>query len=102
SAALGWLINEMEERYKLFAHLRVRNIEVYNESVENGEIALAEEEGGEEQSMAAVRKLPYIVAVIDELADLMILARSEVENSIARLAQLARAVGIHLIIATQR
>lgn len=102
SAALGWLINEMEERYKLFAHLRTRNIEVYNQSVENGEIALAEEEGGETQSVAAVRKLPYIVAVIDELADLMILARSEVENSIARLAQLARAVGIHLIIATQR
>ena len=102
SASLGWLINEMEERYKLFAHLRVRNIEVYNQSVDNGEIALAEEEGGESHTMASVRKLPYIVAVIDELADLMILARSEVENSIARLAQLARAVGIHLIIATQR
>ncbi|MFP6597448.1 MAG: DNA translocase FtsK, partial [Candidatus Hydrogenedentota bacterium] len=102
AAALSWLINEMEERYRLFAHLRVRNIEVYNESVDNGEI---EVDGGEEEdldSVAAIRKLPYIVCIIDELADLMMLARAEVEDAIARLAQLSRAVGIHLIIATQR
>ncbi len=103
SIALTWLINEMEERYRLFADLRVRNIEIYNQSVENGEIELdGEEEDNDAQSLHIVRRLPYIVCVIDELADLMMLARSEVEDCIARLAQLARAVGIHLIIATQR
>ena len=102
SAALQWLIAEMEERYKLFAHLRVRNIEVYNESVDNGEIEMPHEDGAAAESMNVIRKLPYIVCVIDELADLMMLARAEVEDAIARLAQLARAVGIHLIVATQR
>jgi DNA segregation ATPase FtsK/SpoIIIE, S-DNA-T family len=115
AASLNWLITEMEERYRLFAHLRVRNIEVYNASVENGEIELvggesceaeeAERDEAAEQdaaSVAAIRKLPYIVCMIDELADLMMIARAEVEDAIARLAQLARAVGIHLIIATQR
>jgi S-DNA-T family DNA segregation ATPase FtsK/SpoIIIE len=105
ATALSWLIHEMEQRYELFTQLRVRNIEVYNESVENGEIEV-ESSGGEgsegENNVAAIRKLPYIVCVIDELADLMMLARAEVEDAIFRLAQLARAVGIHLIIATQR
>jgi len=100
ASALNWLIVEMEERYDLFAHLRVRNIEVYNESVENGEIEMPDGEEGD--SVDVIRKLPYIVCVIDELADLMMLARAEVEDAIARLAQLARAVGIHLVIATQR
>ena len=102
ASALNWLITEMEERYRLFAHLRVRNIEVYNESVENGEIEMTAEEEGDRESYDAIRKLPYIVCIIDELADLMMLARAEVEDAIARIAQLARAVGIHLIIATQR
>jgi DNA segregation ATPase FtsK/SpoIIIE, S-DNA-T family len=105
ATALSWLINEMEERYRLFAELRVRNIEVYNQSVENGEIELegeAEEDGANNKCVNVIRKLPYIVCIIDELADLMMLARSEVEDAIGRLAQLARAVGIHLIIATQR
>ncbi len=103
STALQWLINEMEERYRLFADLRVRNIDVYNQSVENGEIEMEPAEGQTEmESFSVIRKLPYIVCVIDELADLMMLARAEVEDAIARLAQLARAVGIHLIIATQR
>lgn len=103
STALNWLIHEMEERYRLFAYLRCRNIEVYNESVENGEIEVeAGGDGGAQDSVNAIRKLPYIVCIIDELADLMALARAEVEEAIARLAQLARAVGIHLIIATQR
>ena len=102
AAALNWLIAEMEERYQLFAQLRVRNIEVYNESVENGEIEIPETDDAEAGSLDIIRKLPYIVCVIDELADLMMLARSEVEDAIMRLAQLARAVGIHLIIATQR
>ena len=103
AVALQWLITEMEERYRLFRDLRVRNIDVYNASVENGEIEM---EGGKghrkTQSLNVVRKLPYIVCIIDELADLMILARADVEEAIMRLAQLARAVGIHLIIATQR
>ncbi|MDX9972435.1 MAG: DNA translocase FtsK [FCB group bacterium] len=101
AASLQWLINEMQERYRLFHDLRVRNIEVYNESVENGEIEM---DGADENapSLDVVRKLPYIVCIIDELADLMIQVRAEVEDAIARLAQLARAVGIHLIIATQR
>lgn len=102
ASGLNWLINEMEERYRLFAHLRTRNIEVYNASVENGEIEMPQTEGESGESMNIIRKLPYIVCVIDELADLMMLARAEVEDAIARLAQLARAVGIHLIIATQR
>ena len=104
ATALTWLIKEMEERYKLFADLRVRNIEIYNESVDNGEIEVEgmTEEEEESQSLSVVRKLPYIVCVIDELADLMMLARAEVEDAIARIAQLARAVGIHLVIATQR
>ncbi|MFA7692459.1 MAG: DNA translocase FtsK [Candidatus Hydrogenedentales bacterium] len=103
ATSLQWLITEMEERYHLFTDLGVRNIEVYNDSVENGEIEM---EGSSEhsapQSFHVVRKLPYIVCIIDELADLMILARGDVEEAIMRLAQLARAVGIHLIIATQR
>jgi S-DNA-T family DNA segregation ATPase FtsK/SpoIIIE len=103
AAALNWLITEMEERYRLFADLRVRNIEVYNQSVENGEIEMEPGEGETTgQSLNVIRRLPYIVCIIDELADLMMLARAEVEDAIARLAQLARAVGIHLIIATQR
>lgn len=102
STALNWLINEMEERYRLFAHLRVRNIEVYNERVENGEIEMLEPGGENTGTITVNRKLPYIVCIIDELADLMMLARAEVEDAIARLAQLARATGIHLIIATQR
>ena len=102
ATGLRWLITEMEERYRLFTHLRVRNIEVYNQSVENGEIEMAGDEEDASETVDAIRKLPYIVCVIDELADLMMLARAEVEDAIARLAQLARAVGIHLIIATQR
>jgi len=102
ATALNWLVSEMEERYRLFAQLRVRNIEVYNESVENGEIEMPDTETGSGESVDVIRKLPYIVCVIDELADLMMLARAEVEDAIMRLAQLARAVGIHLILATQR
>ena len=102
AAALNWLVCEMDDRYRLFAQLRVRNIESYNESVVNGEIEIPGEEGEDGEAVAVVRKLPYVVCVIDELADLMMLARSEVEDAIMRLAQLARAVGIHLVIATQR
>lgn len=103
STALNWLIHEMEERYQLFAHLNCRNIDVYNESVENGEIEVeGGQADGDNESVSVIRKLPYIVCIIDELADLMMQARAEVEDAIGRLAQKARAVGIHLIIATQR
>ncbi len=85
SGALRKLVFEMESRYRLLAERGVRNIDAYNASVE------VEEE-----------QLPYIVVVIDELADLMLTSGREVEDSIARLAQMARAAGIHLILATQR
>jgi DNA segregation ATPase FtsK/SpoIIIE, S-DNA-T family len=96
SNALGWAVREMEERYKTLAAEGVRNIEQYNRNVRQ---AQAEKGAGDEDER---RPLPYIVVVIDELADLMMVASNEVEESIARLAQMARAVGIHLILATQR
>ena len=83
SVALKWAVNEMEDRYRKLASFRMRNIEGYNKEFEND-------------------KMPYIVIVIDELADLMMVASNDVEKSIARIAQKARAVGIHLIVATQR
>ena len=93
SAALHWAVNEMNERYRLFADLNVRDIKGYNKIVES------QRENGDE---SAPSKLPQIVIIVDELADLMMVAPGEVEESICRLAQLARACGIHLIIATQR
>ena len=95
--ALRWAVREMEERYKTLAAEGVRNIEQFNRNVRH---ALAEKHtpsAGEPQ-----KPLPFIIVVIDELADLMMVASNEVEESIARLAQMARAVGIHLILATQR
>jgi S-DNA-T family DNA segregation ATPase FtsK/SpoIIIE len=92
--ALKWAVTEMESRYKKLAKRGVRNLEVYNEQVRQLPIPGLEEEDRE--------PLPYIVIVIDELADLMMTAPREVEESITRLAQMARAVGIHLILATQR
>ncbi len=94
--ALGWAVREMEERYKTLAGEGVRNIEQFNRNVRN---ALAEKSADDEEERSP---LPYIIIVIDELADLMMAASNEVEESIARLAQMARAVGIHLILATQR
>ncbi len=81
SVALNWVVNEMEERYQLLAKAGVRNIEAYNEKEE---------------------KIPYIVVIIDEFADLMNVAADQIENAVTRLSQLSRAVGIHLILATQR
>jgi DNA segregation ATPase FtsK/SpoIIIE, S-DNA-T family len=95
--ALRWAVREMEERYKTLAAEGVRNIDQYNRNIQQ---AIAEKhtpKNGE-----TPRPLPFIVVVIDELADLMMVASNEVEESIARLAQMARAVGIHLILATQR
>jgi DNA segregation ATPase FtsK/SpoIIIE, S-DNA-T family len=99
---LRWAINEMESRYKLFAKVGVRNIASYN----SREIVQQEELFGEEVPAPSKNEppatVPYIVVVIDELADLMLVDQAGIENSIARLAQLSRAVGIHMIIATQR
>ena len=94
--ALRWAVREMEERYKTLAAEGVRNIDQYNRNVR------AELQEGGSKDPDAPRPLPFIVIVIDELADLMMVASIEVEESIARLAQMARAVGIHLILATQR
>ncbi|PIC58632.1 cell division protein FtsK [Sporosarcina sp. P12(2017)] len=88
TGALKWAVNEMERRYELFAHSGVRNIERYNEMVM--------------ESRRFSLKMPYILVVIDELADLMMMAPADVEVSISRITQKARACGIHLIIATQR
>jgi S-DNA-T family DNA segregation ATPase FtsK/SpoIIIE len=99
--ALRWAVREMEERYKTLAAVGVRNIEQYNRNIramqaENKGQPVIDEKGNE------IRTLPFIVVLIDELADLMMVAGNEVEESICRLAQMARAVGIHLILATQR
>ncbi|AQQ53708.1 FtsK/SpoIIIE family DNA translocase [Planococcus lenghuensis] len=90
--ALKKVVSEMERRYELFSHTGTRNIEGYNEYVQ-----VFNDENEEKHP-----KLPYIVVIVDELADLMMVASSEVEDAITRLAQMARAAGIHLIIATQR
>jgi S-DNA-T family DNA segregation ATPase FtsK/SpoIIIE len=92
SQALKKVVNEMERRYELFSHTGTRNIEGYNDHVRKHNL-----EENDKQPL-----LPYIVVIVDELADLMMVASSDVEDSITRLAQMARAAGIHLIIATQR
>ena len=92
SAALHWGVTEMEDRYKKFADLNVRDLKGYNEKI------TAMREKGEN----VPANLPQMIIIVDELADLMMVCPGEVEDSICRLAQLARAAGIHLIIATQR
>ncbi len=91
-AALNWAIEEMESRYRLFAKLGVRNIDGYNQKLAAGQLPAEE----------IPEHLPYIVIIIDELADLMMVAQAEIEKTICRLAQLSRAVGIHMVLATQR
>ena len=91
AGALNWAVAEMEKRYKLFADYNVRDLKGFNEKIEQGQT-------GEDIQ----KKLPQIVIIIDELADLMMVAPGEVEGAICRLAQLARAAGLHLILATQR
>ncbi len=95
--ALRWAVREMEERYKTLATEGVRNIDQYNRNVRQAIEHREQMVNGDEAKL-----LPFIVVVVDELADLMMVAGNEVEESIARLAQMARAVGIHLILATQR
>jgi S-DNA-T family DNA segregation ATPase FtsK/SpoIIIE len=124
AAALQWAVSEMERRYKLMADNSVRNISGFNQMVEKNlhesdrkkkskgakikKIALVDEESVEfdpedqKRELEISTKLPYIVIIIDELADLMMVACKGVEDSLTRLAQMARAAGIHLIVATQR
>ncbi|WZY01249.1 DNA translocase FtsK [Bacillus sp. FSL W7-1360] len=94
SQALKKVVAEMERRYDLFSHTGTRNMEGYNEYVR-----LSQRKEGE---LVKHAPLPYIVVIVDELADLMMVASSDVEDAIARLAQMARAAGIHMVIATQR
>ncbi len=118
-AALKWLIAEMSQRYKIFAKCGVKNITGFNAKITKEAGAPKQEElalNPEEQAAAAeaaeaviddgvtvpTEKLPYIVCIIDEMADLMMVAAKDIETSVARIAQLARAAGIHLVLATQR
>ncbi len=118
-AALKWLIAEMSQRYKIFAKCGVKNITGFNAKItkeaglpKQEELALSpEEQAAAAEAEAAViddgvnvptEKLPYIVCIIDEMADLMMVAAKDIETSVARIAQLARAAGIHLVLATQR
>jgi len=103
--ALRWAVSEMERRYMLLSDRGVRNIDSYNRKIAKQDKKKDPvKEGGEEtgEDRGTDRHLPYIIIIIDELADLMMVASKEVEESITRLAQMARAAGIHLIIATQR
>ncbi len=94
SVALAKIVKEMEDRYDLFEEKGVKNIGSYNEMIEKKNKNLPED--------SKLKKMPYIVVIVDELADLMLVASKEVEDSIMRITQMARAAGIHLIIATQR
>ncbi len=94
AVALAKIVAEMERRYEVFSDTGTKNIGTYNELIEKKNEKLPQEE--------KMKKMPYIVAIVDELADLMLVASKEVEDSILRITQMARAAGIHLIIATQR
>lgn len=99
-SALKWATNEMERRYSLLAEEKVRDIKSYNAKIKGKSVGVPDEEGHIQQVNEGT--MPYIVIVIDELADLMMVAARDVEALIVRLAQKARAVGIHLVLATQR
>lgn len=101
-SALKWAVNEMERRYKLLAAEKIRDIKTYNKKIQQAgtKIAVADEDGNVQQHEDGT--MPYIVIVIDEMADLMMVAKRDVEALIVRIAQKARAVGIHLVLATQR
>lgn len=98
AGALGWAVNEMNKRYLMFEANNVKNLQEFNDMVLEERSKPAEEQ---DEVRAKIDLLPQIVIVVDEFADLMMAARSEVEDSVLRLAQLARAAGIHMIIATQ-
>ncbi|MFR2344894.1 MAG: FtsK/SpoIIIE domain-containing protein, partial [Acutalibacteraceae bacterium] len=94
AGALNWAVTEMLKRYKIFAENNVRDLKGYN--------ALAEANGYQDENGQPMHKMPQIVIIIDELSDLMMAAPNEVEDAICRLAQMARAAGMHLVVATQR
>jgi S-DNA-T family DNA segregation ATPase FtsK/SpoIIIE len=94
--ALGWVVREMETRYESLAMVGMRDIESYNASLARGSLRIPPGREGD------FERLPFILVVIDELADLMMVAPRDVEDAICRIAQMARAVGIHLVVATQR
>lgn len=98
---LNWVVTEMEKRYRLFATIGVRNIQGFN-SRPLSEEGIKQVEAAGDSDHVIPATIPYIVVIIDELADLMLVAQDKVETAITRLAQLSRAVGIHLILATQR
>jgi S-DNA-T family DNA segregation ATPase FtsK/SpoIIIE len=108
AAALNGIVHKMEERYQMMAALGVRSIDQYNARVDkelaagNTTFRLKAKPGEEEGDEVGFRRFPYIVVVIDELADLMVVSARDVEESLQRLAQMARAAGIHLVLATQR
>ena len=101
-SALKWAVNEMERRYKLLAGEKIRNIKEYNKRLQSRakKIAIADENGNIQEHEDG--SMPYIVIVVDEMSDLMMMAKKDVETLIVRLAQKSRAVGIHLVLATQR
>ena len=100
--ALAWAVREMERRYDLLSECGFRDIDGYNTAVTADEIPPKLGELDEDGGPQRYKRLPYVLVVVDELADLMMVAARDVEESICRLAQMARAVGIHLVIATQR
>ena len=105
SQVLKWAVEEMERRYKIIVELGVKNIEAYNKQIEKklkDKTILPDSTDGKQEDKEVPVKLPFIIIIIDELADLMMVAQRNVEESLARLAQMARAAGIHLILATQR
>ena len=99
AAALNWAVEEMMKRYKMFEREGVRNISGYNQHIQQ---LLKDGKRVDESTNLPYEKMPQIVIIIDELADLMMVSKNEVEDAICRIAQLARAAGIHLVIATQR
>jgi DNA segregation ATPase FtsK/SpoIIIE, S-DNA-T family len=102
--ALFWAVREMERRYEVLAETGTRNIDQYNEFVdkENEKTRKANNDAGETQEIGFIERLPYIVIIVDEFADLMMVSSKDVEVALTRLAQMARAAGMHLILATQR
>ena len=105
--ALSWAVKEMERRYDLLSEIGVRDITGYNEAYDRGDLAELDDDtvysaSAPDERPEKYSRLPFVIVVVDELADLMMVAARDVEDSICRIAQMARAVGIHLIIATQR
>ena len=100
--ALAWAVREMERRYELLEECRFRDIGGYNKAFDDGKIKAKKGQVGPDGEPRQFKRLPYILVVVDELADLMMVAARDVEDSIVRIGQKARAVGIHMVIATQR